>query len=273
MGKRTLIKSASHRLAGFTLVELLVAGAVFILMTTVILQLFGSVATTSNVSQRRLDILKQATSALDRLAFDVRNHLRTGGVTLLVRKDADGVGNDEVVFAAPVSSYAQTGNERQMAIVRYGIAARPQGSVDLTGWSTEDGFSREIEPLQWADQVEAKLTAAGASGFSATGSQQVAPGVIRLEVAFQLWDNSIVSTPPADMLQARALVVAVVALDKKAANSLSASELKALPARFGNASNNQRPSENWQGTLGDLPAPVRETLHVYEKTIPLSPDA
>ncbi len=57
MDKRTHIKA-------FTLIELLAATAVFILLMGLLMQVLGSVSSTSDLSQRRLEVLRQAITAL-----------------------------------------------------------------------------------------------------------------------------------------------------------------------------------------------------------------
>lgn len=255
----------------FTLVELLAATAVFVLLMGLLMQVLGSVSSTSDLSQRRIEILRQAISALQRVEFDLRDTIRTGGSGIFVVKGGSGNINDSLYFLAPVSaSTGPSGDPRKLSLVRYGVASPATGQPSFGQWPEMPALSRTVKPFGWDDDIGTllPLTASGAEDVLSKGDiQQISPGIIRYEICFQQWDGTITSQPPSSWSSVRALLIGVVAIDRKAASRLTQGERDSLALKFDKPGNNDRPSAKWNGVIGNLPQSVREGIRIYEQTI------
>ena len=249
----------------FTLIELLAACVAFAILITMLLQVFGSVSTTAGLAQRRLEILKQVVGAMERMRFDLQGLLANGNARLWVEKNENGV-SDALYFAAPVAASSRPQDARKLSLVRFGIEPRPPGSPSGTGWPETEALSRTVFPVGWDEDIGPVFS--GKAKPAAKGeTQQIAPGLVRYEVCFQLWDGAISATAPEDWRDIRALICGVVAIDRVAASRVSANQLRSLAGHFPDPKPGQRPAEAWAGSLDGLPKPIRETLRVYEEVI------
>lgn len=254
----------------FTLVEILVAGAVFAILAGLLLQVFGSLTASTSSSQARSEALRQAIGALERVDRDLAGFVQSGKWKLLVVKGTGASGNDSLVFLAPVSTAKLPAAPRQLSLVRYGIESRAADTPSFGGWPEMPAFSRTARTFSWDDDLGAYLPfteSAANAALSGAEPQQIAPGVIRCEVCFQLWDGSIVAEEPADPAGIRAIICGIVAVDRQSVAKLSASERDSVASRFPKAGLHQRPLEAWRGSIEQLPPAVRKTIHVYEQTI------
>lgn len=254
----------------FTLIELLAATVVFILLMGLLMQVLGSVSSTSDLSQRRLEVLRQAISALQRVEFDLRETIRTGGSGIFVNKGGSGNINDELYFLAPVSGSTSPTEPRKLSLVKYGVASPGAAQPSFGQWPEMPALSRTVVPFDWADDVGRLLPlSASTTASAATGgdTQQISPSVIRYEICFQQWNGTITSQPPTDLSSVRALLIGVVAIDKKAASRLTQGERDSLAVRFEKPKDGVRPSAKWNDEIGNLPQSVREGIRIYEQTI------
>ncbi len=259
----------SHTRA-FTLIELLAATAVFILLMGLLMQVLGSVSSTSDLSQRRLEVLRQAITALQRVEFDLRDTIRTGGSGIFVSKGGSGNINDELYFLAPVSGSTSPTEPRKLSLVKYGVDAPGTQQPSFGQWPEMPALSRTVVPFGWKDDV-GKLfpltSSSAASAASGGDTQQISPSIIRYEICFQQWNGTITSQPPSDWSSVRALLVGVVAIDRKAASRLTQGERDSLASKFEKPGANDRPSAKWNDVIGNLPQSVREGIRIYEQTI------
>lgn len=263
-------KSGQSR--GFTLVELLAATAVFILLMGLLMQVLGSVSRTSDASQRRLEVLRQAIAALQRVEFDLRDSLHTGGAGILVKKGVVGAGNinDELYFLAPVTGVRSVADPRKLSLVKYGVDS-PSGQPSFGQWPDMPTLSRTVHPYGWDDYVSNILPltlSSVANVASPDETQKISPSIIRYEICFQKWDGTITNLPPTDPSTVRALVIGVVAIDRKAASRLTQGERDSLASKFEKPrTDGITPSAAWNGNIGNLPQSVREGIRIYEQTI------
>ncbi|XHR30441.1 MAG: type II secretion system protein J [Chthoniobacteraceae bacterium] len=254
----------------YSLIELLVSCAVFLILIGVTLQIFKTVSHISDASQRRMETMKQAMSALERVSYDLHEAVHSGSANLLVIKNADPCGNDALVFVATVASSSTPESPRLLSVVKYSIAEKTSGTPDFGGWPTIPAFSRTVRPLSWSDDLGAILPLSETTSATAVASgstQQVSPGVIRYGICFQRWDGSIVANPPSDPAQVRALICGIVAIDKIAATRLSAAQRTTLASQFATLKDGERPFSVWKNSLNTLPQATRETVRIYEQVI------
>lgn len=258
--------------SAFTLIELLAACAVFAILAALLLQVLGSVTASTSSSRARSEVLRQAIGALERVHRDLAGLVQSGKWKLLVVKGSGSAGNDALVFLAPLNAARQPAAPRQLSLVRYGIDPRAAGAPSFGEWPEMPAFSRTARAFSWGDDLGAYLPfteSKAKAALSAAEPQQIAPGVIRYEVCFQLRDGSIVTDEPADPASIRALICGVVAVDRQSIARLPAAERDGVASRFPKAQPNQRPLEAWRGSIEQLPPAVRQTIHIYEQTIPI----
>ncbi|GAT35331.1 type II secretory pathway, component PulJ [Terrimicrobium sacchariphilum] len=254
----------------FTLVELLAATAVFILLMGLLMQVLGSVSSTSDLSQRRLEVLRQAITALQRVEFDLRETIHTGGSGIFVNKGGSGNINDELYFFAPVSGSTSPAAPRKLSLVKYGVSSPATDQPSFGQWPEMPSLSRTVRPFGWGDDVGKLLPlsdTAASTAIAAGDTQQISPSIIRYEICFQQWNGTISSQPPSDWASVRALIIGVVAIDRKAASRLTQGERDSLASQFAKPGANDRPSAKWNGVIANLPQSVREGIRIYEQTI------
>lgn len=254
----------------FTLIEMLASCTVFTVLSLLLLQISATVSSTVKSSQAISEVLRQAIGALERVTYDLNDLVQSGDWKLLVVKGTGAAGNDSLIFLAPVDAATQPTGPRQLSLVRYGIEDRAAGVPSFGDWPAMPAFSRAVRPFAWNDDLGAYLPLTEATADAALGgtqSQQIAPGVIRLEVCFQLWDGSITASEPSDATSIRALICGVVVVDRQAAVRLSATDRANLPSLFPKAKDAQRPLEAWRDSIGNLPPIARKTVRTYEQTI------
>ncbi len=256
----------------FSLLEMLAASAVLSVLMVLLIQVLGTLSTTSSSSQRRSEMMKQAIGAFERVHFDLKERIQTGGTSILVVKGDSASVNDTLWFIAPVSaSVNHTPNEpRKLSLIRYGIQPRPSGQPGFDGWPDMSVFSRSVVPFAWGNNIGNFLPLTSSQVSSAVGdaeTQSVSPSIIRFEICFQKWDGTVVDNPPDDFSAVRALIFGMVSVDKNAVGRLTSSERAALAAKFPKPSNNQRPASAWNSVVASLPSNLKATLRIYEQTI------
>ncbi len=265
------LRSALRTIGPRQLGEMLVSCVVFSILDGLLLQAFNSISATSNLSQSRAEILRQAIGALERVNDDLTALVQTGEWKMLVIKGSDASGkNDALIFLGPVSAPVQPAGPRNLSLVRYGIDERSPGAPSFGGWPSMPAFSRTVKPFAWSDDLGSLLPITEASAASALGSaapQQIAPGVIRYEICFQLWDGTIAAEEPSDKTSIRAIICGIVVVDKDAISQLPGAQRESLAAQFPKVAPHQRPLEAWQGVIEKLPSSVRKTIRIYEQTI------
>jgi type II secretory pathway pseudopilin PulG len=269
MTRPTAIRRPAGR-AGFTLLEMMVSCVVFMLLSALLLQVFGTISKANDGTHRRSEILGQAIGALERVNYDLKSAVRSGGANMAVLKSVDSDHNDALIFVSSVSSAGTPAATRNLSVVEYGITAKPAGDPDFSGWPDVPAFSRTVRTFAWGDDLGSLLpftsiTAAAAVAGGTT--QQISPGVIRCEICFQLWDGSVVAAPPSDWSQVRALVCGIVVVDRKTAASLVAAGQPDLASYFPKADDGQLPCAAWNGVIAKLPPAARQTVRIYEYTL------
>lgn len=262
-----------RRISGLTLVELLVSCAVFAMLLVLLLQAFGTIASTTRHSRVRNELLRQAITTVERISHDLARVVRTGGLKLVIT--STGI-NDSLAFVGEVDSANLPANPRRLSIVRFGVSPLPQDAPALGDWPSGPVFSRDVLPLDWADDLSGILPFSDATVSSllnqTTGDvdrQQISPGVIRFEARFQLHDGSTTTVAPVSPSELRAIIIGIVVIEKNTFQRLSSSERDSLPAAFPKIVAPQRPLEIWQNALNQLPPSLQSGIQIYEHTLSL----
>lgn len=119
------MKRGPHRLnlglrpRGFSLVEVLVAAALFSILLLALLAMSDGTTSLTNLAKRNIDASSKLRAASDRLATDIENAITEPGMTIHLVKGPD---NHELHFLSHVDGY---NGERPLAVVRYRVTALP----------------------------------------------------------------------------------------------------------------------------------------------------
>lgn len=110
--RRRLLRSA----AGFSLLEILVAAAVFSILLVGLLSMLNGTSILTNHATRHIDASSALRSGLDRLATDLENAVLDPDAKIYLKQDDSE--NSELHFLTRVDGYE---GERRLAVVRYKI--------------------------------------------------------------------------------------------------------------------------------------------------------
>lgn len=255
-----LLLTNAAKARGFTLMELLVSSTVLILLVVTIAGITDSTSRVTSLSDRRMTADSGARQVLDRIGSDFDRSLQREDLPDLIEQQS---GNDRITFFAQSEGYK---GDRGISEISYTV---PSGEHVLrrgvlgTSWSTSGtsinlAFSTTTIPVIPAENYEI-----------------VASDVFRFEIAFLMANGSIVAkadrlVSPAntpDAQKVRALIVGIVALDRKARASLPNGDVAQLSALFLDAENNKDLLDRWSNALegSSLPTPVLNSVHMYQR--------
>lgn len=262
---------------GFSLMEILVAVAVFALLLVLLIQILGGVVRATTVSQRQLEAREEIQAVLGAIEQDFGNAVTQFKVPLFGTRESDG--NARLAFLTRNRGPSGVTNTRFLA-------------VDFQRKS--DGtFERVSTPVVWSELSLKNVAVQNAGGANVS---RLADHIVRFEVVAELEDGTVVEldTPQAGSATfpdgsaipgnfrslatdsdgsnpVKAITVAVAALDDRAMQILdeaggTAGLVSALTSGTG-----RTPLERWNqalqsGGLSSLPQPVQETLQFAERT-------
>lgn len=234
----------------FTLVEVLVAEAIFLILLVLVVQLIFGVVSTAGAEKKRMDALGDARQSLDRLSLDWASRVRRsdstgslattgsgstmsfatqGNVTGYFTKQA---GNDQISFLSQVQSY--TGS-RRLSWLSYQIGTITQ-MTGGSGSASTSALERGIYPYNWTASSTLAFPAAVPT-FAVNNYEPLANTVFRIEFCFlqQVPAGSTGVSPftvdAASTLGSTNLagvVVAVAALDQQSRQLLTQTQLTSL---------------------------------------------
>jgi prepilin-type N-terminal cleavage/methylation domain-containing protein len=192
--------------AGFTLVELLVAMAVFLLIAVTVASLTDSTAKLTSLSNSRMGADATSRQALDRMGVDFsRAILRPELPDRIEKRD----GNDRLVFYVRTDSY-NPDHDRGISAVAYEVQNfMLWRGVDGFTWTDGGGSPLSFAGLTWPPGetgfIEDRNAAAARLPQLDSNDEELfevlSPGVFRFEYCFLLKDGTLstlpVMTPPA----------------------------------------------------------------------------
>lgn len=239
--------------AGFSLIEVLVAAAVFTLLMLIFLQMTSGASALAGRSKRRMDALLDARSTLDRLAFDLDQRVHDPQAPLSIGKQA---GSDSLTFYVG---------------------------------STADSTSRPASTVSYRANNHVIERASQATSYGGTNALVYRPGiapppsdgdfdalttaVFRMECSFLLKDHTIKETPPASMDGVASLLVAVAVMDKGEMDRLSSTQIDAVSSAFPDAADGTTILATWNPALSTLtnfiPQSAAGSVRIYQRCIPL----
>ena len=139
MRRPTILAKPPPRLAGFTLIEIMVAVAVLVILILFVAQLTNSVTAITRVGTKHMDADTQARTVLDRLGFDIGRMIRRNDLDYYIKGPASytGHGNghgwgkkltggqqgsDQCAFFASVPGYyPQSSGQGPISLVAYRV--------------------------------------------------------------------------------------------------------------------------------------------------------
>lgn len=267
--------------AGFSMVELMTAGAVFLLLTMIMLQVVGQTSVFTESGNRMMDASRSARVSLDTLATDLTTLVANYGTTILCAKDPT-TGNSSLAFlCASRADRVNAAQPLRMAGVFYAVESRN----DAMAGGTVPMLCRGFTSLNWSDNTHDALSTVFAASQAANpevASDVLGESVFRLEVVYVLADGALVAAPPVvpgygaaqalDLGKIKGLIVSVAALDKKTQKLLQStnpSGMISLAAALTPVTQDGRtPLDGWStADLTAFPAPVRQNVRFFQRTI------
>ena len=193
------MRAGKRSLGGFTLVELLVATAVFLLLMTLVIQLFNSAVATVGLRNKQMDSDAQAEAVFDRMAVDFGQLVQRPDVDYFLKSSAADqygnkqpqVGNDQMAFYSQVPGYYTTS-----------VTATSRMPVSLVGWRVNAGAASSNPALNQLQRFGCGLVWNNASApgstavvFSTAPSGPVATATTANTI-FQYWPHATNNTDP-----------------------------------------------------------------------------
>jgi len=283
----------SQREVAFTLVEVLVAEAIFLILLLVVMQLIFGALQTTTAQKKRMDELCDARQSLDRLSLDWASRVRRDDIyALFQRQTATGTNaaNAQVGFFSQMQAYT---GARHLSWVSYGInnvTQVTQGSLTTTAPALERGILGYNWSASDASGAGNPLLTFPAQAPTATVTfDPLANTVFRFDYCFlqqvpapsTATTSSAFTTNPNLTLTSSNLVgivVAVASLDQQSRQLVSQAQLVAM----GNAltiSDGQTPQAQWVTAINSgsfaatakssagVPASVANAVHVYQRIL------
>jgi prepilin-type N-terminal cleavage/methylation domain-containing protein len=262
----------------FSLVEVLVAMAIFLFMAVLVASITGGVSQVAGQSQRRMSVDGGVRQSLSRISSDFSRAIIRSDLPFRIEKKP---GNDSLIFLAAAEGYS-TG--RGITMLGYQVANESlQRGAEATTW-TSNGSS--------ALSFTSVANAAASSSYLSINSANyeiLEPDIFRMEVAFLMGDGTIQSTvgtnaasttyianfastartAPTDAI--RAVIVTVAAVDSRARAWLTPSESSQLANNFSDATAGSDPltawKENLKNSISGMPQTARENVRIYQRYI------
>lgn len=238
----------------FTLLELLVAVAVLAVVGLVLLNITESTSKVTSLSHRRMSADAGGREALDRFSLDLEHAVRRKDVPSLIEKKP---GNDAVAFVAHAEGFD---GDRGVSTVAYTVRNHM--------------LHRGVEGSSWQSGAGTRQIAFGGSSLAPVPPENfdvLASDIFRFELAFLMKDGSLKTSVPGLVASpenpVQAVVVGVVALDKKARNTLTEDQMDELTSRYADAGDGRDHLQNWdQAQEGaSLPPAVLNSIRVYQR--------
>lgn len=271
----------------FSLIETLVALAVFILLVFLVFQVVTQTAQSTGQGNRRMEATRSARTSLDTLAEDLVAIVSSNGATLVTGVDSEG--NTTLAFLCAARPDGGSAGKSRMGSVFFGIQNRSEngaagGQIPM--------LCRGFSSVPWANNLQNGLAAifnASVTPSNTVFEDTLGNLIFRMEAVYVKNDGSIVYSPPqmsgfnsvpplapqavpVDLNEIKALIVGVAVLDKKTqkllldSNAQGVGNLGASLPRV--IQNGKTPMEVWSGVdFSAFPLPVRQNIRFFQRTI------
>ncbi len=262
----------SHRIpadSAFTILELLVAMAVFMLMALMVVGLVDGTMRIASQAQRRIGADSGTRQALDRMTADFTHAIVRADLPFRIEKNN---GNDSITFFAQAEGYSAG---RGISMIGYRVTTNGlQRGAEASGWTSHAiGFTTLSNAATNTDYLK----------IDDSNFETVATDVFRIELAFLMGDGaisnsvgtnvvSVASSPRTPtIITIRGVIVGVAALDARARKTLTTEPFldDAAPGRT-TGSNDILTGWDTRLTGTNLPQQVRESFRIYQRTLLLN---
>jgi hypothetical protein len=294
----------SLRAAGFTLAELLVTGAVLVLLVLLFTQLLNSSATITGLGHKRMDADSQAREVLDRMAIDLAQMIKRSDVDYYLKSPSNPQsGNDQLAFYTAVPGYYATvpappptyTQKSPLSLVSYRINSDSTSASYNRMERMGKGLAWNGVSSGWVPIVFLPQTISGVPDWAAAVSRSlpdpggayevIGPQVFRFEYCYMGTDGSLSITPPGISSMA-AVIVDIAVIDSKSKVLLDNAKITSLAGRLVDYSANIVPGQlrtNWQNKLNGIidpnspdfdstmPRSAISGIRLYERFFYLSP--
>ncbi len=272
-----------RKVRAFTLVEVLVAEAVFLILLGLALLLSFAIIQTVQEEKKGIDSLGEARLAMDRLSMDWAARVRRNDVTALFTKQA---GNDQIALLSQVPGYY---GARRMAWVAYQVGTNTQVTAGSQTNSTY-ALNRGLVSYNWASTDSGSYPllsfpfVPSSIYVDQTNYEPLASTVFRMEFTFlanttnasPYTANSSLNLTSTNLV---GVVVAVAALDQRSRQIVTQAQLAAMANALTDVtSDGQDPQSLWlpilEGTnfaaTAGVPKSVAGAVHVFQRTFYLN---
>jgi len=262
----------------FSLVEVLVAMAIFLFMAVMVASITGGVSQIAGQSQRRMSVDGGVRQSLSRISADFSRAIIRNDLPFRIEKKS---GNDALMFFAAAEGYSAG---RGITMLGYQVTnASLQRGAETTAWTSNGTSALSFTSVTNAAASNSYLL------IDSSNYEILEPDIFRMEVAFLMGDGSIkstvgtnagsttyiasfASTPRTDSSDViRAVIVTVAAVDSRARSLMTSSEYSQLANNFSDATPGSDPLTAWKGYLTNsalvLSQPVREGIRIYQRYI------
>ena len=262
----------------FSLVEVLVAMAVFLFMAVMVASITGGVSQIAGQSQRRMSVDGGVRQSLSRISADFSRAIIRNDLPFRIEKKP---GNDSLIFLAAAEGYSAG---RGITMLGYQVANESlQRGAEATTWTSNGSSALSFTSVTNAAASSSYLT------IDSANYEILEPDIFRMEVAFLMGDGTIqstvgtnagsttyiasfASTPRTASSNAiRAVIVTVAAVDSRARKLMTPSEYSQLADNFSDATVGSDPLTAWKGYLTNspvvLPQQLREGIRIYQRYI------
>jgi hypothetical protein len=238
--------SRFHRLAAFTLVELVVTVGVLVLLVLLFAQLLNTTANVTTLGHKQMDADSQSRQLFDRMALDFAQLVKRTDLDFFGKgTDAPNsvggpmTGNDRIAFYSTVPGYyPPTGSQSPVSLVAYRENA--QNKLERLGiglvWN---GVSQTDIPVVFMP-LTISATWPSATNLAAAPTPEpraevIGPQVFRFEYCYLLTANGDLSlTAPSDISGIAAIIADIAVIDPKSKVRLGSTEaqINAQIAKF-----------------------------------------
>jgi type II secretory pathway pseudopilin PulG len=262
----------------FSLVEVLVAMAVFLFMAVMVASITGGVSQIAGQSQRRMSVDGGVRQSLSRISADFSRAIIRNDLPFRIEKKP---GNDSLIFLAAAEGYSAG---RGITMLGYQVANESlQRGAEATTWTSNGSSALSFTSVTNAAASSSYLT------IDSANYEILEPDIFRMEVAFLMGDGTIqstvgtnagsttyiasfASTPRTASSNAiRAVIVTVAAVDSRARKLMTPSEYSQLADNFSDATVGSDPLTAWKGYLTNSPVVLtqqfREGIRIYQRYI------
>ena len=262
----------------FSLVEVLVAMAIFLFMAVMVASITGGVSRIAGQSQRRMSVDGGVRQSLSRISADFSRAIIRNDLPFRIEKKS---GNDGLMFFAAAEGYSAG---RGITMLGYQVTnASLQRGAEATTWTASGATALSFTSVTNAVSSNSYLS------IDSSNYEILEPDIFRMEVAFLRGDGVITNTVgtnagsttyiasfastarTASTNAIRAVIVTVAAVDSRARALMTPSEYSQLANNFRDATAGSDPltawKENLKNSISGMPQTARENVRIYQRYI------